>query len=104
MHLDACDEANITKQGEVQLGEPIARIAGVQALIEHHLLAVVRPSLEIACDAEDLAHVGGKVFGPEELHVWPGHTSCTEMLLTCGGTRTTEGRPVPLSATSDRAA
>ena len=63
MHADADDEARVAQQRVLDLRQPVARIVGVEALVDHHLLAVVRPALGVAWQRRSTLRMSdGKFF------------------------------------------
>ena len=56
VHPYADDVAAQTKERRVQLREPKLRVVAAEALVNHHLLAVVRPALDEARRGERRAH------------------------------------------------
>ena len=70
MHFDADDEAGIAQQRVLQLAEAqelgFALVFGAGAglavaIVEHHLLGVVRPAFDVRRCAEDLAHAARRL-------------------------------------------
>ena len=79
VHLDAHDKTRITQQRILQLAqtqfqeflilfEGQIRIASI-ALIQHHLLAIVRPAFYIGSSAQELADFRWRLRLPQELNV-----------------------------------
>ena len=62
VHLDADDEAHVAEQRILQLREAVLRLVGVEALVEHHLLVVVRPALGVRAAPNTLRTSDGKLF------------------------------------------
>ncbi len=79
MHSDSDQVAARAHQRHLQLRQPVLRVAVMQALVEHHLLAVKRPSLDVGARAINQANDIRVVPVVEELHVMAGKTSCTEV-------------------------
>src|SRR6266404_3896852 len=74
VHPDADDVTAITQQGIDQLSETILRVVIVQAFIEHHLFAVMRPAFGVRTGSGQLSHFRQFriVLYPEELCVMTG--------------------------------
>ena len=82
MHADADDEARIAQQRILQLPKPnqlrlalgpFAPTARLPvSLVQHHLLAVMRPAFDVRIRADQLANLRRKLRPPQELHVVPG--------------------------------
>src|SRR4029077_7859618 len=72
VELDAHDVPAIAEQGLLELGEPDLRVPAPEALVDHHLLRVVRPALGVGAAEDELARLGGKARRVEELEVVAG--------------------------------
>src|SRR5262249_38189319 len=72
VQLDADHEAAVAQQRLGQLGQADLRVAVAVALFDRHLLAVVRPALDVAAAIGQLARLGRVLLGVEELDVVAG--------------------------------
>src|SRR5581483_785105 len=57
MHLDSNYVARIAQQRVLDLAKAELEISVAVSLIQHHLFAIVRPSLGIGADGDDLARL-----------------------------------------------